>query len=149
METVHGSTLYNLNHPESDYDLYRVWSGKGRMRQNIGDKDVTNKSFDQFLKECGRGVPGALEALWSPVKTVDKLYFLNVVPGYSETVNRYLRTIKSFWMSGDLKKRRHSARLYLNLQDYMTCGKFNPRLSNEQVATVNWFAAESFYCPQL
>lgn len=149
LETVHGSHLYGLAHADSDLDYYRVWAGKKNMRQTIqGKYDITNKSYEQFLHEVSIGVPQALEALWSPIKTVNKLDFVTIVPGYSETVNRYLRTIKSFWTE-DLKKRRHSARLYLNLQDYMACGHFNPRLTAEQKETVQWFAENSFYYPTL
>lgn len=149
LETVHGSHLYGLAHPGSDRDTYRVWAGKRKMRQNInGDDDVTNKSLEQFLKEVYVGVPQALEALWSPVKTVNKLDFLTLRPGYADTVGRYLRTVKSFWTE-DLKKRRHSARLYLNLEDYMAYGHFNPRLTEEQKDVVQWFAENSFYYPRL
>ena len=149
LETVHGSHLYSLANANSDLDTYRVWTGKSNMSQHInGHDDVTNKSFEQFLRECSIGVPQALEALWSPIKTVNELDFLTIRPGYSETVNRYLRTMKSFWQD-DLKRRRHSARLYLNLQDYMQQGHFNPRLTDEQVDVVNWFAENSFYYPKL
>lgn len=137
LETVHGSTLYGLNHAESDYDLYRVWSGKGKMRQTIGDEDITNKSFDQFLREISVGVPQSLEALWSPLKTVDRLDYLNIHPGYSETLSRYQRTMKSFWLGGDFKRRRHALRLQLNVREYMQFGSFSPRLTDQQVAELN------------
>lgn len=149
LETIHGSFLYNLNHSASDYDLYRVWSGKGRMRQTIGDEDITNKSFDQFLREISVGVPQSLEALWSPLKTVDRLGYLNIHPGYSETLSRYQRTMKSFWLGGDFKRRRHALRLQLNVREYMQHGSFNPRLTDHQAEEISGKAQQSEDYPRL
>ena len=133
MSTPHGSRLYNLAHANSDNDTFEVWLGR-RTRQSIqGADDVLRVSYDDFLKGVAKGVPQFLEALYSPYKTVDRLDHLNLHPSYWTTVNTYLRTIKSFWRDDptdprDFKLRRHSARLALNLQEFMEKGRFNPVL---------------------
>lgn len=134
MQTVHGSKLYGLAHANSDNDSFEVWAGR-KTRQSIsGSEDVLRVSWDDFQNGVAKGVPQFLEALYSPYKTVDKMPTL--VPGYWPTVSTYLRTIKSFWLSEGMgpegfKRRRHSARLAWNLQEFMETGRFNPELSPE------------------
>ena len=133
MSTPHGSHLYGLAHAGSDNDTFEVWLGR-RTRQSMqGADDVLRVSYDDFLKGVAKGVPQFLEALYSPYKTVDRLDHLSLHPSYWTTVNTYLRTIKSFWRDDptaprDFKLRRHSARLALNLQEFMEKGYFNPVL---------------------
>lgn len=136
MQTPHGSRLYGLAHANSDNDTFEVWAGR-RTRQTVqGSEDVLRVSYDDFLKGVAKGVPQFLEALYSPYKTVDRLDHLDLHPSYWTAVNTYLRTIKSFWLSVGLgpegfKKRRHSARLAWNLQEFMERGRFNPVLDDE------------------
>lgn len=108
------------------------------MSQSIvGNVDTVRVSFDQFLTGIGVGLPESLEALWSPLKTVDRLDYLNIHPGYSETLSRYQRTMKSFWLGGDFKRRRHALRLRVNARDYLRNGYFNPRLTPAQIEEIN------------
>ena len=44
-------------------------------------------------------------------------------------LNTYRRTIKSFALTGDFKRRRHALRLAANLSELSRRGQFNPRLS--------------------
>lgn len=133
MSTPHGSHLYNLAHAGSDNDTFEVWAGR-RSKQSIsGSEDVLRVSYDDFVKGCSRGVPQFLEALYSPYKTVNRLEHLHLHPSYWTTVHTYLRTIKSFWRNDptdpkQFKLRRHSARLAVNLQEFMEKGYFNPVL---------------------
>lgn len=150
LKTVRGSRLYGLHTDNSDYDYFEVYSGKSRMRQSIvGKQDVVRCSLDQFINGVASGTPEYLEALYSPYKTVDRLDHLSLHPSYWTTVNTYLRTIKSFWRDDptaprNFKLRRHSARLALNLQEFMEKGYFNPVLDApgrewcEQYATAAW-----------
>ena len=131
MKTIHGSRLYGLAHANSDNDTFEVWWG-GDTKQTIKDgEDTLRVSYDDFYSGVQKGVPQFIEALYSPYKTIDRLPI--VVPGYWPTVNTYYRTIKSFWRvdPAEFKKRRHSARLAWNLQEFMQHGYFNPVLSPE------------------
>lgn len=136
MRTLHGSKLYGLAHANSDNDTFEVWAGR-RTRQTVqGAEDVLRVSYDDFLKGVSKGVPQYLEALYSPCKTVDSLSHLDLHPSYWTTVRTYLRRIKSFWKGAGLgedgfRKRRHSARLAWNLQEFMEHGYFNPVLDDE------------------
>lgn len=137
LRTLRGSRLHGLEHDDSDYDYFEVYSGKEKMSQSIvGNVDTVRVSFDQFLTGIGVGLPEYLEALWSPLKTVNKIDYLHIHPGYSETLSRYQRTMKSFWLSGDFKRRRHALRLQLNVREYMQHGSFNPRLTDQQAEEI-------------
>lgn len=137
LTTVHGSHLYGLAHAGSDLDTYVVVL-KGRSRQSTdGFNDVTRVPMGRFLYQCSVGVPQALEALWSPFKLVTPEWapFLESFhPDRWLTYDRYQRTIYNFRKSGEEKKLRHAARLELNLEEFMREGRFNPRLTDEQVA---------------
>lgn len=149
MQTAHGSHLYGLAHAGSDNDTFEVWAGRKSRQSLNGSEDVLRVSYDDFVKGASKGVPQFLEALYSPYKTVDKLGHLKLHPAYWTAVNTYLRTIKSFWRDDptdpkDFKLRRHSARLAVNLQEFMEKGYFCPVLSErdrewcEDYATAAW-----------
>lgn len=150
LQTVHGSTLYNINHADSDLDTYTVVSDKlvKTTQSIVGDVDSLVIGYDRFLSLCSKGVPQALEALYSPVPTID------VFPSMRHSFNAksyivadtYRRTIKNFWehpkYGGTFKKRRHALRLMLNLNDISKYGQFNPRLSEEQVEIITCLAVQ-------
>lgn len=149
-----GSHLYGLNHAGSDEDFYRVvpdehfWKAVGNFpsgnakilaRQTIIDGIdqmlVSEKTFHRF---CYEGSPQALETMFAHEPIIDKLeafrhsYFggLNL----EHMCGKYTRTIKAF-SYGDFKKRRHALRMSFNLAEAMsTGGRFNPRLTPEQIA---------------
>lgn len=138
--TVHGSHLYGLAHAGSDHDTYEVvtrlpyvahnGSRSKYARQTIqGSEDRFVIDLSTFMAQCDRGVPQALEAMFSTVADVDHIAELRA--GYragGEVVARYLRTIKAFYNHGDAKRRRHAARLAQNLQDIRQYGRFNPKV---------------------
>lgn len=143
LRTVQGSRLYGLARPESDHDTYTVIAGKHRGRQRIaGPDDTLVIGVDQFLAQCAKGVPQALEAMFSPLAEPGPLNALRAgyrvaQPAFRET---YRRTIRRFALDGlerdDLKRRRHALRLLVNFEEGLVRGRFNPTLSVEQVAWV-------------
>lgn len=143
LRTPTGSRLYGLAHADSDEDYFEVYPGKRRMSQRMnGNLDVARVSLDQFLMGLNKGTPQYLEALWSQQKTTNELQWLNYyLPNYWETFRTYRRTSENFWLDGVVNAKpkmvRHSWRLWLNLQDFMEHGRFNPTLTASQVAWLN------------
>ena len=148
LRTIHGSRLYGLSHANSDWDWFEVKGyGKFRGRQKVaGGLDRTAASYDRFMLYCQKGVPQYLEAMFSRLAEVDNIPFNRLDYGIDRTNVRstYLRTIKSFWETGmendDFKRRRHAARLVLNLRSMEECGRFNPTLSPKEILWVNEIA---------
>lgn len=149
LHTVHGSHLYGLNHAGSDLDTYQVFisDDKRQLEQQIdGDDDVTRIHLEQFLQQVERGVPQALEALFSPLAVHRpgwEAFFADLRPNYHKARATYRRTALNFAFhhgkrtgaalqraktTERIKLRRHALRLALNLHDLMTTGTFNPRL---------------------
>ena len=137
--TEHGSYLYGLNHSGSDYDTYEVVR-VGRTRQKVADGlDHTTVALSDFLDKVQRGVPQALEALWSPVKQVDpdwEAFLSGLQPDYYRTIDTYQRTIKNFLNADSSKKWKHAVRMSFNLRDFKAEGVFNPRLTPAQLYVV-------------
>jgi len=138
LRTIHGSRLYGLSHANSDHDYFEVYGWKKfRGRQRIADgDDRTRQSYDRFMRYCEKGVPQYLEAMFSHRADFDAFPFDRLTEygvNYVNARDTYERTIKSFWLSGcennDFKKRRHSARLALNLTSIYHTGRFNPTLT--------------------
>jgi hypothetical protein len=134
--TPHGSRLYGLNHTNSDHDRFEVYGyDKFKPKQKIvGTDDVVKSSLDRFLLYCDKGVPQYLEAMFSQMATVDKIEGIRetYVPNMTHVRDTYKRTIKSFWLAGveddDFKRRRHAWRLWLNLREMESNGRFDPTL---------------------
>ena len=132
LQTVHGSHLYGTYTPDSDYDTYEVHRF-GKTRQRVrGQDDRTRTGLVDFTAQVLRGVPQALEALYSPYAWMEpewEWYFKALRPGYYETLDRYRRTIINFHLDprgNGLKRRKHDLRLYLNLEEFKRKGHFNP-----------------------
>lgn len=152
LETVHGSYLYGLDHCDSDLDTYRVisrFSGArpNRVRHQV-DKaagtDVTTVGLSTFMHHCEEGVPQALEAMFSPVATIDSFPDLRAAYRVGSTMRRtYMRTAKNFAMSGEHKKQRHALRLLTNLWVGQRTGRFNPVLNHVDRIWLN-LAMEDF-----
>jgi hypothetical protein len=140
LETIHGSHLYGLNHADSDLDVFRVVvSGRTKGRHKVTDElDLNVMPLDRFLENAFKGSHQSVEAMFSPVKTVDPRY-APLFEGFrvrgGDVYARYARTIAAF-AHGTLKQRRHAVRLGLNLRDLRVYGRFNPRLSEEEKALV-------------
>lgn len=146
-KTVHGSHLYGLAHEHSDNDYYtvldKVKTGKARYAKQtiIGSEDSMVVDFGTWLESCSKGVPQALEAMFSTMAIEDSIADFRA--GYrvgTEVYGTYMRTIKSFIMTDEFKTKRHGLRLAFNLFDIRDRGMFNPTLNDTQIEIVNELA---------
>lgn len=151
-KTVHGSRLYGLAHENSDEDFYtvldKVKTKKAKYaKQSItDDEDSMVVDFGTWVNMCVNGVPQALEAMFSTMVLYDDLAdFRAGFRAGTGVYERYLRTIKSFALAEDatIKKRRHSLRLALNLNEMSKTGRFNPTLSAEDADYITRMAHKS------
>lgn len=140
--TPHGSTLYGMATPTSDHDFYRVVAKlpniydirpKKYAKQDIrGLDDVLTLDFSTWTRLCEKGVPQALEAMFSNIPTVDLIadYRRSFRVG-TAVMPTYLRTIRGFAEKGqhDRKFRRHALRLAFNASEMRRYGRFNPELT--------------------
>lgn len=146
--TVHGSHLYNLNHENSDLDIYEVvsdkWSKKAiNSRQTISNGvDKTVVSLSTFLQMANRGVPQALEAMYSTKADIDMISDLrrSFVANQYAMEREYARVIRN--MGQNSKQRKHAIRLSMNLEDHWIHGRFNPTLSDDQVQLLTRLQAD-------
>ena len=141
-KTVHGSRLYGLNHAESDEDFYTVVDkvktarAKWAKQTIVGAEDTMMIDYGTWLMQCVSGVPQALEAMFSTMPLVDNIEHFRSGYRVSTGANeRYLRTITSFTMTQDPKRKRHGLRLALNMFDFQHTGRFNPTLT---AAEADW-----------
>ncbi len=146
-KTIHGSRLYGLNHEDSDEDFFtvldKVKTGKARYaKQTItGDEDSMVVDFGTWVDSCVKGVPQSLEAMFSTLAIVDEIEdFRKSFRAGTGVYDTYLRTIKSFIMTDEYKKKRHGLRLAFNLNSIRECGRFNPTLSGIEIEIVNSLA---------
>ena len=146
-KTVHGSRLYNLAHADSDNDYFTLCTNAPKSRARYakhkvqGQEDSLVMDFSTWLQSCEKGVPQALEAMFSTMPVVDSISAFRasytVGTGVYET---YFRTIKSFALQEGYKPKRHALRLALNLSEMAKTGRFNPTLSDEDAAYVSAMA---------
>jgi len=138
-ETIHGSHLYGLAHEGSDMDVFRVTTSlatKARHHQGE-DQDTATVPWGVFLQRIHEGSHQSVEALFSPHKDWNPKCesFAAMLDGYritgSNVFAKYERTIKKFCY-GDFKRRRHAARLQMNLIELRRHGRFNPVMTDEQ-----------------
>ena len=139
LKTIHGSRLYGLDHANSDEDWYSVVRDAKRITHKIeGDQDVMVIDYASFMRQCEKGVPQALESMFSQKTVEDSIQSIRAgfVPNYTNAFNVYSRTIRAFARCGDLKHQRHALRLAYNLEDLYHNGRFNPTLDKDQQASV-------------
>lgn len=146
-KTVHGSRLYGLAHANSDWDYYavvdKVKTTKARYaKQKIVDGiDTMTVDFGTWIDMCKDGVPQACEAMFSEEVIIDDISDFRKSFRISTGANeRYLRTITSFTMTQDPKRKRHGLRLALNMHDFTRTGRFSPTLSPNEVDFVTEYA---------
>ena len=151
--TMHGSHLYGLAHEHSDRDTYHVvlCDDKRYTSHMIDDvSDSTVIHLDRFVQQVNKGVPQALEALYSRSAAHNTAYlpYLRALrPNRYAVADTYWRTALNFAV-GDFKQMRHAMRLVLNLHDFMRYGSFNPQLTPAEVTFVNRYArldAQAFH----
>lgn len=149
--TPHGSHLYGLATPTSDRDTYAVVTRAQHVpqrsraryaRQTIdGAEDTFTIDLSTWLLLCAKGVPQALEAMWSQAPTVDRIgAFRAAYRATPAVLPTYERTIASFIRAGDFKRRRHALRLALNARDIAHHGRFNPTLTPQTAETITVLA---------
>jgi predicted nucleotidyltransferase len=156
----HGSHLYNLARPNSDLDLYTVYTflnrryrPKKQVVQEIeGETDSVKISDVKFTEQIHKGVPQALEALFA-----EKEFWLDADPNWEDlrlhyrdqiniytVLDTYKRTIRNFFELDDIKKNRHGFRLLLNADSMIQDGYFNPTLSDDMTAEITKWANQSY-----
>ena len=139
--TIHGSRLYGTATEHSDFDYYAVGLNVKTRQRIEGNQDTTIVELGDFINQVGKGVPQALEALYSPYKVWGgwagvaggnaggwRPYLERLRPGGSTAWHTYRRTIAAFEAAG---KPWHAARLEYNLWEMGQgggLGRFNPRL---------------------
>lgn len=146
-KTVHGSRLYGLSHADSDWDYYtvveKVKTAKARYAKQkiVGDDDSMVVDFGTWMGMLQNGVPQAWEAAFSTDPVVDEIApFRAGLRITSSCAERYLRTITSFCMTQDPKRKRHGLRLALNMYDWQTTGRFVPTMTPNEV---DWATEEA------
>lgn len=139
LSTAAGSRLYGLSRPDSDWDHYVVVLEGSRARQEVvGDQDVTVVPLGAYVKMVERGVPQALEALWSPVAVRDPrwaAYFSALRPNYHEARRQHLKDHATNNVSPE-KLRQRYARLALNTMSLAAHNRYNPVLSGWRLQLV-------------
>lgn len=151
--TLTGSKLYGLSHADSDNDTYRIIptipnsSRKRNAKHTIkGEEDQLTIDFKTFTMFAYDGNPQALEAMFSPIATIDHIseFRSGFYAGLNQDsmIGRYRKTITKF-AHGNFKHRRHALRLTLNLEESIqNRGYFNPRLSEETCAMITQMAMD-------
>lgn len=144
-QTISGSRLYGLHHAESDYDWYtvvdKVKTNKAKYSTHtiVGNRDSVVVDFGTWINLAQKGVPQALEAMFSQQAYVDELAeFRAAFRAGRQAEATYLRTMKAMSVGEDTyKQRRHVMRLGFNLHDLKAYGRFNPTLHPDDVFTIN------------
>lgn len=150
LKTIHGSTLYGLNHSASDEDYYvvvpsRSIGRKVRRQSIVDDIDTVVVDFKTFTRMAEEGAPQALEAMFSreTVSEYFEPYRTKYYASSSDVVHRYLRTMKAFVLKDEdsvFKKRRHALRLAYNLEELLYTGRFNPKLPKKVAQQITGYA---------
>lgn len=150
-KTIHGSRLYNLHHVDSDEDFYVVTPTRRTARdmnakQTIqGEIDTMTVDFASFVRMADKGVPQALETMFSRKSKSDffEEYRNSYYASSPEVIHTYMRTIKSFAFSDKFKLKRHALRLSANLKELLYEGRFNPSLNDSTVERITRQASQS------
>lgn len=155
--TKHGSHLYNMSRADSDIDLYVVYRfpyqyrPKKQITQRINDEsDTTKVSLDRFYDLCNKGVPQALEALFSPEDkwlcshadwpSVRDDVIEDIQKNIITILETYRRTASNFFLEDNWKKNRHAFRLLHNADELAKTGRLNPSLSSDIVGEITTVA---------
>lgn len=140
-ETMHGSRLYGLHSPDSDWDVFQVVRTGHKTRQFKTETareryDIVQVPLDIFLRGIDSGIPQHIEALFSRRKYWhDELYrpmIDNLRPNIPNAHITFARTIKKFKLSNNPKKVKAALRLELQLEALLRDGYFNPELTKDQ-----------------
>ncbi len=149
-KTVHGSRLYGLSHSKSDDDFYAILTDENRkikpLQTIVGHIDMMSLGFASFVSLAHKGVPQVLEAMFSKLTYGDPIeaYRKQYKASDPQVIDTYLRTIKSFSLSEDFKRRRHAIRLTMNLNELLHTGRFNPTLTPTEAILITNQTSKSF-----
>lgn len=148
----HGSHLYGLDTPDSDLDLYTIYDFRHKnyrpskqIEQSINDEtDHVKISLDKYIEHLKKGVPQAVEVLFShPDKWLDHDPEWECIAGSLEQLldigvilETYKRTIINFFETDNFKKNRHGFRLLLNANELKRTYSMNPTLSKYQIKII-------------
>jgi hypothetical protein len=161
--TIHGSHLYGLSHTNSDKDFYRVIDSvpekneHGHVKKRNGHQAVVNNLDDTvfdlktFMIHAYDGVPQALEAMFSPLATIDVLgaYRASFRVSVQSMSVKYIHAIEKF-SQFDFKRRRHALRYALNLQEAISNnGRFDPVLKESDKLMISEMAMDKNYIQHL
>lgn len=126
-----GSHLYGTAHEDSDFDWYEVHHGIRSKQEISGSVDTTRFSLGEFMRQADKGVPQALEVMFSPIgwPEVDKIEALRL--GFrvnvAQAANTYERTIKAFHKVKPTPKRLvHAKRIEWQRDQLIQYGRFDP-----------------------
>lgn len=155
--TITGSHMYGLAHANSDNDKAIILvdspeiSQKRFTQEFIGNDDIQTFTFNKLLSQALRGVPSALEIMWSTKATpswADSIRF-SIRPKLGGAISRHhgyiLNSLKQLDSKSDLtdykrmKIARHCARWALNANKLYLHGIYNPTLTQSEIDFLNGF----------
>lgn len=146
-KTIHGSRLYGLAHENSDWDYYTVVDkvknkkAKYATHRIIDGVDSVVVDFGTWVNLCQKGVPQALEAMFSEQAEIDLIPEFRAGFVAGTNFEAYRGVMKTMAMEfDDFKHKRHVLRLGYNLHDVARDGRFNPTLGIEKVELINMYA---------
>lgn len=137
-----GSRMYGLDHADSDYDYYEVWSEIVESRkavQTVNEtEDVTRVSLSRFLLLAMNGSHQALDAMFTPYVEVDKISALrNGFYAGGNVLSDFDRIIKELVAQQNIpKKRMHAVRIAYNMNELHHTGRYNPVLTPQVIKEV-------------
>lgn len=147
MRTIHGSRLYDLASPTSDYDWFTIHSTLRPEDQIIKGENYDHHihSADAFTKQILIGSPMALEALASPYQEWHneslRPFYESLTPNSRKTRQNFQKISRRLAYHTGARaqnKRRHAIRLLWELDDFMKTGQINPILSQSQIERLNY-----------
>jgi len=147
-KTIHGSRLYGLAHEGSDWDYYtvvdRVEKKKAAFHTHtiVDGVDSQVVDFGTWVNDCQRGVPQALEAMFSTKPVVDHIaeFRAGFRAGTNDYAYRSVMKRMSFEHEDSFKHRRHMLRLGINLAELGARRRCWPTLDPLTIKFVNAYA---------
>jgi len=152
-----GSILHGLSTPSSDIDIFEIHSesfgsahaNKQEVQKIEGELDVTKITLSRFMQRSMDGSHQCLDAMFSSIAEVDEISALrkSFYAG-SSTVEVFGRSIRELAHQKPPKKRRHAVRVTLNLIQMMETGRYEPRLTEPEIAEtdrISRLSTDQFY----
>lgn len=144
-KTIAGSRLYGLAHEDSDWDYYTVVDRVAKRKPAyhthsiVDGLDSTVVDFGTWVNDCQKGVPQALEAMFSQKAEYDEIaeFRAAFVGGREYYAYNSVMKVMKFEHADSFKHRRHMLRLGINLSDLRMFGRFNPTLSRDVIDLIS------------